>query len=61
MGCSSYEPYDKNHIIDCETRAVPIQSITFEVESNLAKPERFLYPKRIDEILHSIFKRKKRI
>jgi hypothetical protein len=59
MECSSYEPYDKNNIIDCKTRALPIQSITFEVESNLAKPNRFLSSERIDNILHSIFIRKK--
>ena len=59
MGCSSYELYNENNIITCNTREFPIQSITFEVESNLAKPKRFLFYKRIDKILNSIFVRQK--
>ena len=35
------------------------ESITFEIESELSKPKRFLYSKEVKDILSSIFKRKK--
>ena len=35
------------------------ESITFEIETELSKPKRFLYSKEVKDILSSIFKRKK--
>ena len=35
------------------------ESISFEIESELSKPKRFLYSKEVKDILSSIFKRKK--